>query len=184
PISIRSANPLVETSAVRAPRPSSRALVPTVIPWVSDSTWSVWAPARRRTSSTTAITPSDWSDGVVGAFAVWRRSPSSRAASVKVPPTSTPRSIAGRYLRHGFAIRSRRYAAAQHKSLRPPAFAPQVERPLRRCQLRVGFEALLEVLVRRAVVPARQRLAPARGALAGAGEAVPRPAVEGDAVGQ
>ena len=57
------------------------------------------APARRSTSSTAAITPSDWSSGVVGSFAVWTVSPSKRTASVKVPPTSTPSSIRRRYAR-------------------------------------------------------------------------------------
>jgi hypothetical protein len=35
---------------------------------------------------------------------VCNRSPSSSAASVKVPPTSTPSSITRRYRREGFAI--------------------------------------------------------------------------------
>ena len=43
--------------------------------------------------------PRDWSSGVVGAFAVCRRSPSKSTASVKVPPTSTPSSTAARYSR-------------------------------------------------------------------------------------
>ncbi len=97
PISSRSAKPLVAISAVRAPRSSSRALVPTVIPWAKDSTAPASRPARRSTSSTAAITPADWSSGVVGSFAVWTDSPSSRTASVKVPPTSTPSSMRRSY---------------------------------------------------------------------------------------
>ena len=38
------------------------------------------------------MTPSDWSSGVVGAFAVTSRPPVASTASVKVPPTSTPSS--------------------------------------------------------------------------------------------
>src|SRR4051794_30253751 len=56
-------------------------------------------PARSSAARTAAITPSDWSSGVLGALAVTRRpSSSARTASVKVPPTSTPRSTGrGRY---------------------------------------------------------------------------------------
>ncbi len=68
--------------------------MPTVIPWVNASRSDGEAPARTSTASIAAITPWDWSSGVLGILAVWSRSPSSRAASVKVPPTSTPRSIA------------------------------------------------------------------------------------------
>ena len=50
------------------------------------------APACPSTASIAAITPADWSPGVVGDFAVWMRSPSTRTASVNVPPTSTPSS--------------------------------------------------------------------------------------------
>ena len=71
-------SPAVAISAVRAPRSSSRALVPTVIPWAKDSTWPGLAPARRSTSSTASITATDWSSGVVGSFAVWTVSPSTR----------------------------------------------------------------------------------------------------------
>ena len=51
------------------------------------------APARSSTAVTAFRTPSDWSSGVVGAFAVTSRPPTASTASVKVPPTSTPRSI-------------------------------------------------------------------------------------------
>ena len=47
--------------------------MPTVIPWANDSTSPAPAPARSSTASTAAITPRDWSSGVVGAFAVCRR---------------------------------------------------------------------------------------------------------------
>ena len=53
---------------------------------------------RSSAASTAAITPSDWSSGVVGALAVISRPSSASTASVKVPPTSTPSSI-GRTLR-------------------------------------------------------------------------------------
>jgi hypothetical protein len=77
---------------VRATLPSSSAFVPTVMPWTKRSTPSAPAAARSSAASTAAITPSDWSLGVLGALAVTSRSPSSRAASVNVPPTSTPSS--------------------------------------------------------------------------------------------
>jgi hypothetical protein len=55
------------------------------------------APARSSAAVTAASTPSDWSSGVVGAFAVTSRSPTATTASVKVPPTSTPAARGGRY---------------------------------------------------------------------------------------
>ena len=75
------------TSAVRAPRRSSRALVATVIPWAKASS----AEASRSAASTLAITPSDWSRGVDGTLAVTSRPSTTATRSVKVPPTSTPR---------------------------------------------------------------------------------------------
>ena len=51
------------------------------------------ASARSSAARTAARTPSLWSCGVVGAFAVTSRPPAAITASVKVPPTSTPRSI-------------------------------------------------------------------------------------------
>ncbi len=86
-----SVKPSVASSAVRATRPSSRAFVATVIPCTKRSTWSGRAPALSRASVTARSTPSDWSSGVVGVLAVISRSAVSSAASVKVPPTSTPR---------------------------------------------------------------------------------------------
>ena len=59
-------------SAVAAPRSSSRAFVPTVIPCAKASIDEGSAPARASAASTAASTPSDWSSGVVGAFAVCR----------------------------------------------------------------------------------------------------------------
>src|SRR4051794_13665501 len=61
------------------------------MPCTKRSTSPAAASARSSASRTAASTPSDWSDGVVGALPVTRRSPESSAASVKVPPTSTPR---------------------------------------------------------------------------------------------
>ena len=85
PISRTSRKPSVVTSAVRAPRRSRRAFVATVIPWANA------AISPRSAASTTAMTPSDWSSGVDGTFAVTTRPSTSAARSVNVPPTSTPR---------------------------------------------------------------------------------------------
>ncbi len=116
-ISCRSVNPSVAISAVRAPRSSSSAFVPTVIPWAKPST----AAARRRPAaappSTAASTPCDWSSGVVGAFAVCSVSPSKTTASVKVPPTSTPSSTPGSY-RGPRAQGPRRCGGQRQRSLR------------------------------------------------------------------
>ena len=54
-----SVNPSVAMNAVRAPRPSSRALVATVIPWENSATALASAPARSSTARTAASTPSD-----------------------------------------------------------------------------------------------------------------------------
>ena len=67
--------------------------MPTVIPWVNASIAEGSAPAAASAASIAATTPRDSSPGVVGTFAVCSRSPSSSAASVKVPPTSTPSSM-------------------------------------------------------------------------------------------
>ena len=67
--------------------------MPTVIPWAKTSTSAAPAPARSSTASTARITPSDSSRGVVGTLAVCTAPSSSRTASVKVPPTSTPKSM-------------------------------------------------------------------------------------------
>ena len=97
PSSTRSVKPSVATNAVRAPRPSSSALVATVIPCASSSTASGLAPARSSTTSIAAMTPCDWSAGVVGALAVCTPPDATSTASVNVPPTSTPTSMPGPY---------------------------------------------------------------------------------------
>ena len=60
--------PSVATSAVRAARPSSSAFVATVMPCANAVTSPGARPARASAPSTAAITPADWSSGVVGAF--------------------------------------------------------------------------------------------------------------------
>ena len=62
--------PSVATNAVRATVPSSSALVATVMPWAKPSTSLARAPAASSARSTAAMTPRDWSSGVVGALAV------------------------------------------------------------------------------------------------------------------
>src|SRR5829696_5322562 len=136
------------------------------MPWVKPWTSCGSDPARPRTSSTAAITPRDWSSGVLGTLAVWSTSPSSSAASVKVPPTSTPSNIAPTY--RGDA-RCRQVCAAPD----PPggrAHTYPGNLGCRRLDL-ADLEGLLEVLVRGAVVPTGPRLALARRALASAGQA-------------
>ena len=82
--------PSVVSSAVRAPRSSSSAFVATVMPWAKLATSRGPMPARSSTSATAAITPSDWSAGVVGTFPVKTPAGEASTASVNVPPTSTP----------------------------------------------------------------------------------------------
>src|SRR3954451_14972916 len=156
PSSSTSVKPSVASSAVRATLPSSSAFVPTVMPCTKRSTSGARAPARSSAASTAAMTPSDWSAGVLGALAVTKPSGVSSAASVNVPPTSTPRSIGA--LSH--APPTRRDEAGLRGSRR---------------------EVLLEVLVRRAVLAARQRHPLARRALARARVAGERRAVEAHA---
>ena len=69
-------------------------MVPTVIPWANEVTSPAARPARSRAAVTASITPRDWSSGVVGAFAVVKRPSTTSTASVNVPPTSTPSSMA------------------------------------------------------------------------------------------
>ena len=96
-ISSRSAKPRVATSAVRAPRCSSSALVPTVIPWAN--ALDVARLRRRRAASAASIAVEHAArTGRRASSAPWpcrARSPSKTTASVKVPPTSTPSSISG-----------------------------------------------------------------------------------------
>ena len=87
-----SVNPSVAISAVRA-RALSSALVATVIPCENSSTCSADPLARASALRTAVITPSDWSRGVVGALAVISRPSTASTASVKVPPTSTPKTL-------------------------------------------------------------------------------------------
>src|SRR5688500_10297603 len=115
------------------------------MPWTKRPTSDVLAPARSSTACTASSTPADWSSGVLGAFAVTSPSGAASTASVKVPPTSTPRTRSGSH------------------------------------DLRRTLEVVLEVLVGRAVLAARERHALARGALAGSGVAAQRAAVERDA---
>src|SRR4051794_35704193 len=63
------------------------------MPWAKTSMSPGSAPAASSAPRTASITPSDWSFGVLGALAVWRRSPETSTASVNVPPTSTPSSM-------------------------------------------------------------------------------------------
>src|SRR5581483_8757069 len=81
-----SRKPSVVSSAVRAPRRSSRAFVATVVPWAKTAT----SPPSTPTPSRADRTPTDWSLVVDGTFAT-RSSPLTTATrSVNVPPTSTP----------------------------------------------------------------------------------------------
>src|SRR4051812_8616225 len=130
------------------------------MPCTKRSTSSGRVPAFSSAASTAWITPSDWSRGVLGAFAVITRSPSSRTASVNVPPTSTPRSIGPTY-------RSTPASGAGAYCYRSGSRAD---------------ERLLEVLVRRAVLRARQRHALAGRALARRRVAAQGRAVERDAL--
>ena len=77
-------------AGVRGPRAARSS--PTVMPCAKAVTSPGARPARASAASTAAITPSDWSSGVVGAFAVTSTPSPSRTASVNVPPTSTPSS--------------------------------------------------------------------------------------------
>src|SRR4051812_29464561 len=152
PSATRSVKPSVATSAVRAPLPSSSALVATVMPCANVSTSCGSRCARSSAARTASITPRDWSSGVLGALAVTRRpSSSARTASVNVPPTSTPNSIVGRD---------------------PTAYGV-----LGRDRL-LDLLGRREMLVRRAVAVVRQRYALTRGALARGGATLQRVAVD------
>src|SRR5205085_10816435 len=93
----RCSKPALVTNAVRAPRRSSSAFVATVVPCAKRSTSC--APTAAAAASTDSSCRR-----AVGTFAVRTRPPSSRTASVNVPPTSTPR-IATRVLCIAVAIR-------------------------------------------------------------------------------
>ena len=121
------------------------------------------------------MTPSDWSSGVVGALAVSTRPPATSTASVNVPPTSTPSSMAGNV--PGPPLRAPAGASVR--------LAGAVGAGLRRDHLRHGRELELlglgQVLVRRAVAVVRQRHALARRALARRRPALQRVAVDVEA---
>src|SRR5712691_4047865 len=88
PISIRSLNPAVVSSATRAPRRSRMAFVPTVVPWTSRRTRRLSIPSAASPARTAAAS----SSGCDGTLPT-RTSPdaaSTAVTSVKVPPTSTP----------------------------------------------------------------------------------------------
>src|SRR5262249_37175141 len=120
------------------------AFVATVIPWEKPRTCAAARPARSSAAWTAAITPSDWSCGVVGAFAVTIRPSNATTASVNVPPTSTPSSIRGGTL-------TRRGSRAPRS--RGPRHPPQRTSGRER---RLELLGLGEVLVRRAVAVVRQ----------------------------
>ena len=107
-ISIRSSKPAVVTRPTRAPRRSSRLLVPTVVPWTISS---FRASAPPRSSRIPSTMPRPGSSGVEKTLAM-RTSPSSMTTqSVNVPPVSTP-------MRMGFAAPSpSRRGGVSRKSL-------------------------------------------------------------------
>ena len=78
-------------SAVLAPLRSMIALVARVVPWMIRPTAPGETPASRRIAATPPSTPRSGSAGVVSTLVVTKRSPSSSARSVKVPPISTAR---------------------------------------------------------------------------------------------
>src|SRR4029453_8360614 len=88
PISIRSRKPAVVRIATRAPRRSSTALVPTVVPWTSRRTSRPAMPSALSPDSTAALS----SRGLDGPLVTTTRPVVSSTAvrSVKVPPTSIP----------------------------------------------------------------------------------------------
>src|SRR5439155_6366922 len=175
-----SANPSVATSAVLAPRPSSSAFVATVMPWAKPLTSAGAAPAEASTASTAAMTPRDWSAGVVGALAVCRRPEATSTASVNVPPTSTPRSmsaeaIGGARACGGRAVRGTGAAACARDQ------DPGRSRLGRERLVHLDLLRLCEVLVRRAIAVLVQRDALARCAAARGGAALHRIAVRVEA---
>src|SRR5688572_3379385 len=105
-------------------------------------------PARSSTIRTAAITPSDWSPGVVGTLPVKRPAVQQSTASVNVPPTSTPS--------------EQRAAVSEDAALT----APRIYRLGGKVHELQVLERLDQVLVGGAVVAAGQRLALARLALA------------------
>ena len=88
PISMRSRKPAVVRIATRAPRRSSTALVPTVVPWTSRRTSRAAIPSAASPASTA---PASWR-GCDGTLVTTTRPLASSTAvrSVNVPPTSMP----------------------------------------------------------------------------------------------
>ncbi len=88
------------------------------MPCANSSTSPADAPACASAAPTAAMTPSDWSAGVVGDFAVTSRPPVASTASVNVPPTSTPSSTPSNLTRgrraQGRAVREAPAVAKRH----------------------------------------------------------------------
>jgi hypothetical protein len=84
--------PRVVIRAVRAPFPSSSALVTTVVAWASHATAPGATPSSPVTVSSAPMTPRQKSRGVVGTLTTRGAPPASstRTTSVNVPPMSTP----------------------------------------------------------------------------------------------
>src|SRR5918999_3609551 len=180
PSSSKSVKPSVASSVVRATLLSSSAFVPTVMPCTKRSTSSASALAAASASRTASTTPSDWSAGGVGALPVTSRSPVSRTASVKVPPTSTPRITPGTLPGNDEGgPRAAFEECSLHRRLEWTGGSRELSLFL--YLRRDDPEVLLEMLVRRAVLAAGQRYALAGGPLAGAGVAAQWAAVEGHA---
>ena len=76
-------------SAVRAPLPSSRALVTTVVAWATQVTSVAATPRSRVAAPSASTTPRQKSRGVVGTLTT-KIPPRVSSTSVKVPPMSTP----------------------------------------------------------------------------------------------
>src|SRR5262245_20215573 len=101
--------------AVRAPLPSRRALVTTVVAWARKATSPAAIPWFPSAVATASSTPRPKSRGVVETFTTAIRpvAASARTTSVNVPPMSTPRRqlIAGRRLRTARSSRGGGFAA-------------------------------------------------------------------------
>ena len=166
-----SVKPSVAMNAVRAPRPSSSALVATVMPWENprpSPTSRAGVLEHRAHGGQHAL---DWSSGVVGALAVISRPSTASTASVNVPPTSTPRSIAAPY------------RVGARRNPRAPRQRAQLSDPARLTRRAAGdLLGLGQMLMGRAVAVVGQRHPLARGALTGAGATLQRVAVQVEAV--
>ena len=85
-----SRNPAVTMAPTVAPRRSIRALVASVVPWMTAPTSRGASPARDSASRAPSSTPRTGSSGVVRTLPVRQAPLCSTATSVNVPPTSTP----------------------------------------------------------------------------------------------